>query len=1210
MRSQPAFVDRWRYCLMLAPVLTLMGYMPWVAWMHTSHEALRIPIVVAIAFLGLTLFVRETVIRQARVSDVPALGPGSRAAVIVALLLTSAAGFGLGAGVYHLTGLTEMEWTWSVMAPSVLVLALGLAIALAYTSPPRGPTDARYSYAGFPVTDMLVLITLYLLIIWWVVSFLLCVTDPIHKPVVDGSHELSLLASAGVIVAGYGVGAAMTLWLLFRGVFTIQRPPGRRRTPVYILLYLTPVALLLLLGAGVAVGILKTSANWDSMAHLRLSAVFGISAVVATPAVILVLPVMAAAFNVPVAVRHRRGAYHGYQQDIARGYLLLRSLVRAHAPALVVSLPLAMMLSLQPVSGALGVRLLPWGDLAPFTLFNAWLAATLAWMGPLLRDLYLIEDSYTRAYTWGLHASVQALREHVLVLGYGDLGRSFVQKQFEAGVIGYRRLADHMEGSRNVLLPDGSLGKILLRVAIVTARGEGGALARTPDGTPLMATDLTDFLWSAQERERERERPPGVRLVLPTIIGDPTSSEVLQLAGLPEAAFVACALDEQEKPDGALEVLQRLAARGAERAAIPAVLCIHSSNLAPYVTTRVLDYGLPAHYIFPEHLEGMNAANVLHAAVIKIRAINGSWPRVLLCGHGKRMYYLVDSFLRNLSHAEILRLARDQQHEPAILSFGRDASYEGAATELSGVLKRWPGGASLAAEGLRIRELSFSRFVARSPAAQLADSPEDLYPVEHPPLKIPLVYNDSGDYEISRKVLHHFWPDIIVFSNPSAEDELSALHAVVTAIARELDESSRRLVVRELPLLVVSGESGQRPLTRRFENALVFYSSLWRRNGSQGPRALLYPAPGLERTRVGRRFRGDSLVDVLDDPVERMTAVLRAYAPDPRKRSGRVPMELNFCAPDAAGVMASTLTRLAGRSTRADDRPHRYRPSLSNAKVITLNEGGFLVRSFAYLGDGPIQDDPRYSRLSTLWGDERSRGVKQRKRLMALLAHDQPKSRRGRLHRLTDQLSQCCGMPNCPVEAFHKIVASSDQTIGAGMIRDKGARQAHARALAVHYGVDCIDNGSPALLIRTKNAASLPLAMIRLTCNGGEQAGTFAQVMNALLFKHISRWDDAPSWIFNATYVSTYECHDERFAVFTCYGALERRTGAHAIVPALSQVLQKVEIKPSRDFPAWRHYALELKAFLGPAYGEVQISDPDENSTELLGARLLIERLR
>lgn len=48
----------------------------------------------------------------------------------------------------------------------------------------------------------------------------------------------------------------------------------------------------------------------------------------------------------------------------------------------------------------------------------------------------------------------------------------------------------------------------------------------------------------------------------------------------------------------------------------------------------------------------------------------------------------------------------------------------------------------------------------------------------------------------------------------------------------------------------------------------------------------------------------------------------------------------------------------------------------------------------------------------------------------------------------------CCGMPNCPIEAMHKIVCSSQRTVADGMIEDEGHRWEHARRIAEHFMID------------------------------------------------------------------------------------------------------------------------------------------------------------
>ena len=87
------------------------------------------------------------------------------------------------------------------------------------------------------------------------------------------------------------------------------------------------------------------------------------------------------------------------------------------------------------------------------------------------------------------------------------------------------------------------------------------------------------------------------------------------------------------------------------------------------------------------------------------------------------------------------------------------------------------------------------------------------------------------------------------------------------------------------------------------------------------------------------------------------------------------------------------------------------------------------------------------------------------------------------------QLSSCCGMPGCPVEAMHKIIKAAAPTIDGKMIHDYARRIEHAKALVDHFMVDEFDVGGAPPLPR-----SLPFAVVSAVITDG--IGNLAVGMN------------------------------------------------------------------------------------------------------------------
>lgn len=85
-----------------------------------------------------------------------------------------------------------------------------------------------------------------------------------------------------------------------------------------------------------------------------------------------------------------------------------------------------------------------------------------------------------------------------------------------------------------------------------------------------------------------------------------------------------------------------------------------------------------------------------------------------------------------------------------------------------------------------------------------------------------------------------------------------------------------------------------------------------------------------------------------------------------------------------------------------------------------------------------------------------------------------------------------------------------------------------------------------------------------MTCNGRDGPGSLAFAMNALLLRPVEAGGNREI-TFRPTDLSAYACHDESFAVFSCYGTLERTGTIAPGVDAIERItIQPVIMKPRK----------------------------------------------
>jgi voltage-gated potassium channel Kch len=965
--------------------------------------------------------------------------------------------------------------------------------------------------------------------------------------------------------------------------------------------------------------------------------------------------------------------------DLIRASLLLTGIIERNIAAVAFALPLSLYLSveqllpagMQPNSGLDRVGL--WAGVAPL------------WLGPFLFGLYHIGETLEAIYTTQMRRCVQNLRDHVLVLGYGDLGRRYVRELFQIRVVAYSTLWEHLARSRYVLLPNGALGKVLMRIAAIERNsahlaGVTNESARTPIGHADI-TRLVQHVANPRPHEWDALPPAAVRFVIPIISGDAVSEEVQNLARLEEAAFVSCLLRATDGQDHASQLFQRLRSLAQRGRFVPAALAVRSSTYPAYLVEGITRHRLPVHYVLPSQLEGLNAGNLLHAVYRRLAAagdLDAGGVPILVCGQGKRLFYLIDSFLRTMGLEEYNDFARRQNARPVIAIVTIDDEFVRSGVECppddaGGKAARDAGDDARVGEkywkdwdkktpyGVVVWKVA--RHVSRSPLAKLARAdgslpatstegkPEgSVMVVAGEPVCIPLIPRDSRDFPTTNNIISTLKPKTVLVSDHEADDEFRIIHAVSTAVARIVSQGAPQ----EPPMLLVTGETGKHHLEKNFQQAAAMYQSVvegvggnsaTRRQGAVDGDFSAFPDSVMQWS--GSKLMGDPFIDVLEDPVERFVALTRAYL---GRTAGEIPVEMNFCVPDSPGSLADILCGLSGCDAVPAPKRHEIvkGASFTNSRFVSDKGQRFVVRSYMELhhpttsGSGHARaavidgdlNDPGHSAWSRDPRPSENRDPLDRKHVLrTVLELVDPSARRGR-HRVPgdpapskyvdhyaqdgvtegrhikegddpvtdtkqfrllkreylEQATQCCGMPTCPIEPFNRIALTA---LSNPQFRYNKQINSIAR---------CFAPGTwdvPKSVDSEERALRRPLASIRIECEQMNVPGSYAAAINAMLLRTVvpsavgknagtgGRADGARSpaeektqYAFDFTYLSSYECHDERFGVFTCYGRRVKTVpkGQDELLP--KSVIRMIEVRPATRPEEWKTYVEELEGFL------------------------------
>lgn len=1041
----------------------------------------------------------------------------------------------------------------------VCILLYGATVNIGYQ-------NASYPIAGYPFADASASFLAYVLIVW---------------ACVEATCELGATDRwTGVprFVVGYTILLPAFAFLCVALCDTFSFSRNRRVAP---LLVFTCVGLFLLLtNVGLLVAYLPRCSMKGSLANLSF-------AWLATVVPWLTLgPVSVLAYVAPT--QPSRGRSEGLRLAVwlvrlhlhlIRGHLFLVTIVRQNLLIFVISLPLSLIALWQQLEG--GKQLVS----EPITVIGL----TAGWLTPLAHAIYFIDDTLFKAHSDGVHRALRDLRKHLLILGFGDAGRRLIQQLMARKCLPLNTAYPHICRSRNILLPTGALAKVIPGLAAVDPTGHRiQSSTSNPHDVPVAIADITNLVPDFRDEDTP---PPLVRYVIPAVVGDPSVEEIQDAASFELAAFIAL-LNAPGTAEDASDIIQRRLIGLRER--VPAALSIHSTGQIPFFTLRTTTHDLPVHYTVPEHLEGVNAGAVLYAAYVKHLSISERGEaRVLVCGRGRRLAYLLDSFLKAFPVQAARTLLGGR--EPALYVLGQDESLgnlppvDASAWDKSRVVQ------SLAALGLQPSRLSILRLIARQPAACRPGFGNDA-------LDIPLIKRELFDTYAAQRCLDLIAPDVVMICDESAARELQWIHTIINALTR-----NQTMANRPLPQLLVSGDTRLDHSRSYFGDAYFYYGSCSKSGDDDSSlRDLAFPRLGARYALMARRgeagFAFEAFVDALEEPVEKMAALITAYGDASLNEAQPViPVQVDFCAADVAGAAAECLALLAGCRCEVPV-AGGTNISLRDFRIVIKGDDEFDVRSFASLehmaSPGASSDMPPFKRVAITAGVQI--GIRSEKDVLVRVRDEIRRLCRvagyaesywtveGNDEQVVgpeqaanwESVADCCGMPACAVEGFHKLVETTRPRLRRAMearsIDGAGReRNSTAEVIAGRYWATAI---AGSVETREEDVRTKPLAHVTVRCGRAGDTGTFAVALASLLTRRVIPSSMASSgaapFVFNLTGSSGYDCHDNRYALLTCYGRMERST---CTLPArLAEVVESVEIRPVNCVDRWMEYSLHL----------------------------------
>lgn len=833
---------------------------------------------------------------------------------------------------------------------------------------------------------------------------------------------------------------------------------------------------------------------------------------------------------------------------VVRAQLVAIAIWRKNVTALVFSLPLSIIATARAVGRS------------PDVLFiTATVSGSLVWLGVLVNGLYWFIDTCSAGFESGLVGNIRGIERHAIIVGYNDVGRGLLREWVARGLLGYSKIYDHLEAGSNVILPNGELARLFLKVLVIDEPHPSGiglvSLQRNVSASVVTATPhIREYIkhesdnpdvrnpFSALRHDFHQIQSRLTQFYVPMVAGDLSAAEVRGAASVHQALFVVATGLNRSSVGGnfvSLEALRELAQSGTS---VPAAALTTSSAFAPHLLARATlpEICSPVHVIQIDRLEASEAAIRLWAC-IEMLWHEKKDASVLVVASGRRLFHLFDQLLVYLSLQE--RRSFGTAERPArnrIVILSEDPVLDDLPRRVA--RDEWNlGDGRLAEEQLVCNVVCYRPHVARlHPQGKGLGNIDD---VVAEGMWVLHVKGDSRDHQTTCVVDEVIQPNVVVISEPLIGDAVRRLSSISTAITRRKDTAQTQLIV--------TADRSRPEMSRPYEHALAYNSAV-----SHQPRTGLHP-------------RGsEGYVDPLREAVERVSGVLAAHS-RVEGRVGSEVVEVHICSLNGPGGIASTLVKLCGAQQHERDQfNNRIAPTLSDMRLDIKNGGQFTLRAYCRLSKQSPHSSKNWPgcRLSIGAPSGRQRSSASLHVLSTLGI--QPHSSERLLPDTESARASCCGMATCPIEGTHKLLVAAEHNPEPNDL-DRLAR---------HYWAAGPKDQVWHQMDRRNATLHQATAVIELTCEGAEERGSFATAVGALLGWTITpREGHNAGNVVHVTHMTGIRCHDPRFGLYSLYGFTRRNEDRP--IPSICDVVRKVSIRPVTERDDWLKYKQALSSF-------------------------------
>ncbi|GEM_PF-4264911 len=613
-----------------------------------------------------------------------------------------------------------------------------------------------------------------------------------------------------------------------------------------------------------------------------------------------------------------------------------------------------------------------------------------AWISPLIYAGVHVDRTFGSYFNTKLSNLILGVRDHVVVLGFGDLGQRVVNRELMKVNNRYRqaerfrRILSAWQSSRSsedewlekVVSPDLHVEYLCVNFIIVDRNADNFLFATNND--VLGAFGVVGAL---EQSASSTERLARQRVLVPIVQGDATEPFTLSRVNLERASFLISTVSQDER-------IREIFSRAVE-VGLRSIICVSRSNHMINLPHKAP--GHPIALVYPKQNSGVTLGQRLIAATLKVQPAlppGQAAPRVIVVGMNKSNHFLLDVFWHSLANLDDSQKARFFHDNLRFIVTSKADIYTATREDLPVDKQGAPAraakmaGAYTPQEGTCFTHQWRSSFITGFRYFQSAGTERPLH------FTVPACVMQADEASLLERCYAEFRPDIVVINDDEVENSRMLLLRSVNSLERLKYEKPRDF---RLPLILMSATRGDEIEQKDIGDVFQFYEALNRlyKEESQGPG---YPRNAYYRRQAPpRRVIGDSVQDALADTEEIISGIRDNWALGVHKSSGgRADVEakwddafeLNTCLMDTAGSLARLTARLAGLEfsrlanepiekffpNRRDGTPAPIlRPSFQYIRHLKLDVEG---RGFCLTGFADLQENTKEEIVREPWGDE------------------------------------------------------------------------------------------------------------------------------------------------------------------------------------------------------------------------------------------------